>query len=105
LPEALSTVLPLITPSTEGSDATGSTEPAPVVRASRATRIKVWTLYLTILNAVLELDPEEGKEAFGTQEWRTLCHKVREGDVWEEVVQFGYHGIEGDVDSDVVINL
>ncbi|KAI3337071.1 hypothetical protein HD806DRAFT_26251 [Xylariaceae sp. AK1471] len=105
LPEALSTVLPLITPSTEGSDVNGLTEPAPVVRASRATRIKVWTLYLTILNAILELDPEEGKEAFGTQEWRTLCHKVREGDVWEEVVQFGYHGVEGDVDSDVVINL
>ncbi|KAI8634983.1 hypothetical protein F5Y19DRAFT_132589 [Xylariaceae sp. FL1651] len=105
LPEALSTVLPIITPSTEGSDANGLTEPAPVVRASRSTRIKVWTLYLTILNAILELDPEQGKEAFGTKEWRALCHKVREGDVWEEVVQFGYHGVEGDVDSDVVINL
>ncbi|KAI0870266.1 hypothetical protein GGS24DRAFT_475961 [Hypoxylon argillaceum] len=105
LPEALSTLLPLITPSTEGSDSNGLTEPAPVVRSSRATRIKVWSLYLTILNAILELDSEEGKEAFGTQEWRTLCQKVRNGDVWEEVVQFGYHGIEGDVDSDVVINL
>ncbi|KAJ8130169.1 hypothetical protein O1611_g3461 [Lasiodiplodia mahajangana] len=105
LPEALSTLLPLITPSTEGSDANGLTEPAPVVRASRATRIKVWSLYLTILNAILELDSEEGKEAFGTQEWRTLCQKVRNGDVWEEVVQFGYHGVEENVDSDVVINL
>ncbi|KAH8161185.1 hypothetical protein CIB48_g7071 [Xylaria polymorpha] len=105
LPEALSTLLPLITPSTEGSDVNGLTEPAPVVGASRGTRIKVWSLYLTILNAILELDPEEGKEAFGTQEWRTLCQKVRNGDVWEEVVQFGYHGVEGDVDSDVVINL
>ncbi|KAI0417637.1 hypothetical protein F5X98DRAFT_363585 [Xylaria grammica] len=105
LPEALSTLLPLITPSTEGDDVNGLTEPAPVIRASRATRIKVWSLYLTILNAILELDPEEGKDAFGTQEWRTLCQKVRSGDVWEEVVQFGYHGVEGDVDSDVVINL
>ncbi|KAI0024689.1 hypothetical protein F4780DRAFT_724614 [Xylariomycetidae sp. FL0641] len=105
LPEALSTVLPLITPSTDGTDANGLTEPAPIVRASKSTRIKVWSLYLTVLNAILELDPEEGKEAFGTQEWRTLCNKVRDGDVWEEVVQFGYHGIEGDVDSDVVINL
>ncbi|KAI1359832.1 hypothetical protein F5Y08DRAFT_318589 [Xylaria arbuscula] len=105
LPEALSTLLPLITPSTEGNDDDGLREPAPVVRASRTTRIKVWSLYLTILNAILELDPEEGKDAFGTQEWRTLCQKVRNGDVWEEVVQFGYHGVEGDVDSDVVINL
>ncbi|KAI1322804.1 hypothetical protein F5Y16DRAFT_27123 [Xylariaceae sp. FL0255] len=105
LPEALSTVLPLITPVTEGSDANTTTEPAPVVLSSRTTRIKVWSLYLTILNAILELDPEEGKDTFGAQEWRALCHKVRDGDVWEEVVQFGYHGVEGDVDSDVVINL
>ncbi|KAH9892935.1 hypothetical protein F4778DRAFT_748917 [Xylariomycetidae sp. FL2044] len=105
LPEALSTVLPLITPSTETSNANGVTEPAPVATASRSTRIKVWSLYLTILNAVLELDTDEGKEAFGSQEYRALCNKVRDGDVWEEVVQFGYHGVEGEVDSDVVINL
>ncbi|KAI8958958.1 hypothetical protein F5Y11DRAFT_334471 [Daldinia sp. FL1419] len=105
LPEALSTVLPLITPSTESSNVNGSTEPAPVARSSRSTRIKVWSLYLTILNAILELDADEGKDAFGAQEWRTICKKVRDGDVWEEVVQFGYHGVEGEVDSDVVINL
>ncbi|KAI2637400.1 hypothetical protein GGS21DRAFT_476117 [Xylaria nigripes] len=105
LPEALSTLLPLISPSTEEKNVNGSKDPAPVIKASRATRIKVWSLYLTILNAILELGPEEGKDAFGTQEWRTLCQKVRDGDVWEEVVQFGYHGVEGSVDADVVINL
>jgi hypothetical protein len=57
------------------------------------------------LNAIVELDPDEGKDAFGTQEWRAICTKVREGEVWEEVVRNGYHGVEGDVDSDVVINL
>ncbi|RYP31138.1 hypothetical protein DL767_005891 [Monosporascus sp. MG133] len=105
LPEALSTVQPLITPPAEDADRSGHTEPAPVARASRSTRIKVWSLYLTILNAILELEPDEGKDTFGVQEWRALCSKVRDGDVWEEVVQFGYHGVEGDVDSDVVINL
>ncbi|RYP48847.1 hypothetical protein DL768_005355 [Monosporascus sp. mg162] len=104
LPEALSTVQPLITPPAEDADASGHTKPAPVARASRSTRIKVWSLYLTILNAILELEPDEGKDTFGVQEWRALCSKVRDGDVWEEVVQFGYHGVEGDVDSDVVIN-
>lgn len=100
LPEALSTTLPLITPPNENNS-----ESAPVARASRTTRIKVWSLYLTILNAIVELDPDEGKDAFGTQEWRAICSKVREGEVWEEVVKNGYHGVEGDVDSDVVINL
>lgn len=103
LPEALSTILPLITPHSASAD--GVTEPAPVAKSSRNTRIKVWTLYIAILNAVAALEPDEGKAAFGTQEWRSLCSRVRDGDVWEEVVQSGYHGVEGDVDSDVVINL
>ena len=60
---------------------------------------------MTILNAVVELDSDEGKQAFGSKEWRGLVSKVRDGDVWEEVVKNGYGGIEGDVDSDVVINL
>lgn len=62
-------------------------------------------MYLTILNAIVELEPDEGKDAFGAQEWRGLCNKVRDGAIWEEVVKNGYHGVDGDVDSDVVINL
>ncbi|KAK4190083.1 hypothetical protein QBC35DRAFT_513573 [Podospora australis] len=104
LPEALSTVLPLITPTPQQGNA-AVFDPAPIVKASRSSRIKVWSLYLAILNGILELSSDEGKAAFGTQEWRALCHKVREGEVWEEVVKNGYHGVEGDVDADVVINL
>ena len=53
----------------------------------------------------MELDADEGKQAFGSSEWRGLVTKVRDGEVWEEVVKNGYRGVEGDVDSDVVINL
>jgi hypothetical protein len=111
LPESLSTILPVITPppaeseDTVGPSGSASEEGAPIAKASRTTRIKVWSLYLTILNAVLELDPEEGKVAFGSSEYRALVSKVREGSVWEDVVRNGYAGVEGDVDSDVVINL
>ncbi|KAM0485894.1 hypothetical protein ACHAPX_000590 [Trichoderma viride] len=101
LPEALSTLRPIITPPSSADDG----EPAPVTKSSRGTRIKVWSLYLTLLNAIVELEPEEGKDAFGNQEWRALCSKVRDGSIWEEVVRNGYHGLEGDVDADVVINL
>lgn len=101
LPEALTTLLPLITPPESATDV----EPAPIAVASRSSRTKVWSLYLTILNAIIELEPEEGKDAFGVQEWKALCNKVRDGGIWEEVVTNGYHGVEGEVDSDVVINL
>jgi hypothetical protein len=103
-PESLSTILPVITPSAT-DDTNADVEPTPISKASRTTRIKVWSLYLTILNAVVELDPDEGKRAFGSSEWRGLVTKVREGEVWEEVVKNGYGGVEGNVDSDVVINL
>lgn len=105
LPEALSTIIPVITPPTSEENDGSDNQQAPVATASRSTRIKVWSLYLTVLNAILELDPDEGKEAFGSQEWRNLVTKVRDGQVWEEVVKNGYGGREGDVDPDVVINL
>ncbi|KAH7329115.1 hypothetical protein B0I35DRAFT_419336 [Stachybotrys elegans] len=100
LPEALTTLLPLITPPASADDG----EPAPVTKASKNTRVKIWSLYLTILNAVLEMEMDEGKQAFGNQDWRALCAKVRDGEIWEEVVRNGYHGVEGDVDLEVVVN-
>lgn len=114
LPEALSTIEPVITPQKEsqdgsnGSDGSGQEAEviqAPIGSASRGTRIKVWSFYLTFLNAVVELGPEEGKHAFGSAKWRALVAKARDGSVWEDVVKNGYSGVEGDVDPDVVVNL
>jgi hypothetical protein len=79
--------------------------PAPVATASRGTRIKVWSFYLTFLNSVCELGPEEGKHAFGSVRWKQLVNKARDGTVWEDIVRDGYGGNEGAVDADVVINL
>ncbi|OJD33608.1 peroxin 26 [Diplodia corticola] len=109
LPEALSTIEPVITP--DPPDAHGHDHDskqavfAPVAYASRGTRVKVWSFYLTFLNSVIELGPEEGKHAFGSTKWKALVSKCRDGRVWEEVVQAGYGGVEGSVDPDVVINL
>ena len=113
LPEALATIEPVITaePSAEPVDGDpeaaelAPVELAPVATASRSTRIKIWNLYLTILNAIIELGPEEGKNTIGSKEWRSIVSKVRDGTVWEQIVREGYGGVEGDVDSDVVINL
>ncbi|KAL8805325.1 MAG: hypothetical protein Q9200_005473, partial [Gallowayella weberi] len=78
---------------------------APIATASRNLRVKVWSLYLTLLNAIIELGPEEGKEAVGSKQWREIASKARDGTVWDEVVEIGYGGIEGNVDADVVNNL
>lgn len=111
LPEALSTIEPIITPpqhdETNGSngydgDLVGY---APVANASRGTRVKVWSFYLTFLNSVVELGAEEGKHAFGSTRWKQLVSKCRDGSVWDDVVRDGYAGVEGDVDADVVVNL
>ena len=111
LPEALSTIEPVIVPqAAEQSDGEHSNEErtprlAPIATVSKGTRVKVWSFYLTFLNSVIELGPEEGKHAFGTTKWKALAAKARDGSIWEDVVRDGYGGNEGAVDADVVINL
>lgn len=108
LSESYSTLKPLITvpsPSEEVFSDDGALEPAPIANASRSTRIKVWSLYLTLLNSIIELGPEVGKIEFGVDVWREILCKARDGTIWEEVVQVGYGGVEGDVDAEVVSNL
>ncbi|TKA74711.1 hypothetical protein B0A49_02410 [Cryomyces minteri] len=116
LPEALSTIEPVVVPPQPSADQlnghqhsedNGEDTPpsAPIAAASRGTRVKVWSFYLTLLNAIVELGPEEGKHQFGSSKWRGLVAKARDGSVWEDVVRDGYAGVEGDVDADVVVNL
>lgn len=107
-PEALSVIEPLITvpqPQDGTYDDEATADGAPIARASQKSRIKVWSFYLTLLNAVAELGPENGKIEFGGREWRDLVAKARDGTIWDEVVNIGYGGIEGSVDADVVFNL
>ena len=78
---------------------------APIATTTSTWRIKVWNLYVTLLSAIVELGPEEGKATFGQKEWKEIVSKVRDGSVWQIVVQTGYNGVEGAVDADVVYNL
>lgn len=106
--EALVTIEPLITaskPQQETSDDENEIKLAPVALASRGSRIKVWSFYLNLLNEIAELGADDGKAAFGNKEWKSLVAKAQDGSVWEEVVNIGYGGNEGNVDADVVIAL
>ena len=108
LGEAFSIIEPLISP--ERSDDHNASNgdqiaPAPIASSSGNSRIKIWSLYLTLLDAIIDLGAEEGKNVFGSRQWRDIVSKVREGRVWEDIVRDGYHGVEGDVDVDVVVNL
>ena len=107
-PEALASIEPLITVPNSQNDPTDSEathEDAPVARASPRSRIKVWSFYLTLLNAIADLGPEDGKKDFGGREWKNLVAKAQEGTIWDEVVNIGYGGIEGNIDAEVVFNL
>lgn len=106
LPEALSAIEPLITvPFLDEELTDDEIAVAPIVNASRSLRIKVWSLYLTLLNSIIELGPADGKIAFGGQVWRSIRDKARDGSIWDEVVHVGYGGAEEKVDADVVVNL
>ncbi|KAL1999089.1 hypothetical protein VTN02DRAFT_5069 [Thermoascus thermophilus] len=113
LPECLAALEPIITPPqdeqrqqqyTNGDN--GSSPPvAPIATVSGTLRIKVWNLYITLLSAIVDLGAEDGKRTFGQKEWKALASKVRDGEIWETIVQTGYGGREGSVDADVVYNL
>jgi hypothetical protein len=108
LPEALANLQPLITPSApedQHTNGDSSTPVAPIATAAGTWRIKVWNLYITLLSAIVDLGAEEGKKQFGLKDWKSIASQVREGAIWETVVDVGYRGHEGSVDAEVVYNL
>lgn len=111
LQESYNTLIPIVTAQTTSNDlqiTNGDGNPstlAPIAYASSNVRIKVWNLYITLLSNIIDLGPEEGKKEFGQKEWKALVAKVRDGSIWEEIVQTGYQGLEGSVDADVINNL
>lgn len=78
---------------------------APIASANTSQRIKTWSLYATLLNAIVELGDEEGKRDFGNKLYREIVRNVQSGEVWEQVIRDGYQGREGSVDAEVVYNL
>ncbi|KAK2879520.1 hypothetical protein FQN49_000794 [Arthroderma sp. PD_2] len=113
LQESLSLLEPVITPSPSqdneqqngDGDSPAPPQLAPIATASGNLRIKIWNLYITILSAIVDLGPEEGRTQFGQKEWKAIATKVREGEVWDTVVSMGYRGREGSVDADIIYNL
>ena len=110
--EAWDVIEPVVSPrknsatgGTDVDDANGYEEAAPIAQSSRGTRTKVWVFYLSLIHAVVELGAEEGKREFGSELWRTIVTKAREGIVWEEIVQRGYARNDGEVDAEVIVNL
>jgi hypothetical protein len=113
LPESLASLQPIINaPSSQDeqytngdSAAAAAATVAPIAAAPGTWRIKVWNLYITLLSAIVDLGAEEGKNQFGQKEWKSIATQVREGGIWQTVVQVGYQGREGSVDAEVVYNL
>ncbi|KAK5702537.1 hypothetical protein LTR97_003482 [Elasticomyces elasticus] len=106
--EALEVLEPIITVQTlendEHTNGNGNTA-APIAQSSKTTRTKVWVFYLSLLHAIIDLGPEEGKLIFGSSHWKALASRAREGTVWQEIIQSGYGGEEASVDADVAVNL
>jgi hypothetical protein len=109
LSEALSVLQPVITPPTQPNDnANGEQDApplAPIATATQSQRIKVWSLYVTLMNSIVDLGNDEGRRDFGQKEYKALVANVRDGELWEQVIRDGYNGREGSVDAEVVYNL
>lgn len=102
--EAYEALHPIITPP-ETSRPGDSPAQAPIATASTSQRIKIWSLYVTLLDSIVSLGPEEGRAVFGQVEYRSLVRKVQNSSIWDQVVKDGYQGREDSVDAEVVYNL
>jgi len=102
--EAYEALQPIVTPPGKGRP-DDSPAQAPVATATTSQRIKIWSLYVTLLNSIVDLGYEEGGGLFGHKEYQEIVRNVRNGTVWEQVVRDGYQGREGSVDAEVVYNL
>ncbi|OCT49540.1 peroxin 26 [Cladophialophora carrionii] len=102
--ESYEALQPVITPPSQ-SRPDDSPALAPIATATTSQRIKIWSLYVTLLNSIVDLGDAEGRETFGSKEYKELKRRVQNGDVWEQVVRDGYQGREGSVDAEVVYNL
>lgn len=102
--EAFEALQPIVTPP-ETSRPGDSPAQAPIATASTSQRIKIWSLYVTLLNSVVSLGPEEGRAVFGQEKYRQLVRQVQSGSIWDQVVKDGYQGREDSVDAEVVYNL
>ncbi|KAL4903273.1 hypothetical protein BDW74DRAFT_53873 [Aspergillus multicolor] len=106
LQEALVSLEPVITAKSGNDDQeVNSTSLSPIATVPPTWRIKIWNLYITLLSAIIDLGPEEGKKTIGRKEWKDISTQVRDGSIWEKVVQIGYRGREGSIDAEVVYNL
>ncbi len=102
--ESYEALQPAITPPSQ-TRPDDSPSLASIATATTSQRIKIWSLYVTLLNSIVELGDAEGKQTFGSKEYRELVRRVQNGDIWEQVVRDGYHGREGSVDAEVIYNL
>lgn len=107
LQEALVSLEPVITAKNgnDDQDVNGVDSVPPIGTVPATWRIKIWNLYVTLLSAIIDLGPEEGKAMIGQKEWKDISTQVRDGTIWEKVVQIGYQGREGSIDAEVVYNL
>ena len=109
LSEGLSILEPIISPPAQvNGHSEYNDDPsrkAPIASASTSQRIKIWSLYITLVNSILDLTDDEGSNEVGQKKFKDLGSEVRGGDIWEKVVRDGYGGREGSVDAEVVYNL
>ena len=82
----------------------GVAEFAPVAGAPRKLRIKMWSLFISCLDALARIE-EAGVQVARPTNHRDLVTKVHNGTIWDVVVQHGYRGQKDCVDAEVIISL
>ena len=78
---------------------------APVFHANMGLKVKIWSLYLTLLNTLRDVGGQKASAYVGAQRWQRLSESLHNGSIWQHVVDVGFAGDEQVMDIDIVIAL
>ena len=104
LKEAHSLLTSLIDGAADASS-NGFTTNIALIDATRNQRVKIWCLYLSLIDELLKVGPVQGATFVGLKNWSSLKESVTDSTVWDYVTKQGYQGRQASVDEEVIASL
>lgn len=80
-------------------------KPSPIITAKSSLRVKIWVLYFKLLDAIIGLSPDENVEGIAPKERYQLIFQVKNGTIWDRILQDGYGGVHARVEAEVAWHL
>lgn len=77
----------------------------PILFAKKSVRVKIWSLYLTLLNTFRKAGNDQAGVWVGARRWKGLYASLCDGSIWQNVLHVGYADNEHAMDHEITVAL